>query len=78
MTYSESAWRKSTKSESGNCAEIGAWRKSVRSAGGNCLEAGQGQQVVGVRDTKQAHLGAWRTVLEFSPAAWQRFLDGLR
>jgi hypothetical protein len=28
-----------------------------------------------VRDTKEAHLGPGRTVLEFTPAAWQVFLN---
>ncbi len=72
-------WRKASFSESGNCTEIGAWRKSARSQGAsNCVEAGDGDAVVGVRDTKQAHLGEDRTVLEFSPAAWAGFLARVR
>ena len=78
-----SAWRKSSASASGACAEIGAYRTSSASindagAGSECAEVGTGPAVVGIRDTKQAHLGAGRTVLEFSPGAWGRFLAGVR
>ena len=67
------------RSRGRNCAEIGSWRKAVRSQGAsNCAEAGQGDAVVGIRDTKQAHLGEARTVLEFSPAAWTGFLGEIR
>jgi hypothetical protein len=78
------AWRKSAASSGyNNCAEIGAWRKSSASitdagAGSECAEVGAGNAVIGVRDTKQAHLGEARTVLEFSPGAWNRFLTRVR
>lgn len=58
-------------------SENGAWRKSTHSAGGNCVEAGGQPGTVGVRDTKEAPLGAARTVLEFTPAAWSAFLGRL-
>jgi hypothetical protein len=68
------SWRKSSRCGTSECAEIGAWRKSTSSfSNGNCAEVGQGQAVVGVRDTKQEHLGEARTVLEFTPAAWAAF-----
>ena len=78
-----SAWRKSAGSGNGatsNCAEVGAWRKAQASIGSNvnCAEVGTGAAVVGVRDTKQAHLGEARTVLEFTPGAWSRFLAQVR
>jgi hypothetical protein len=68
-------WRTSNYSlASQNCAEIGSWRKSEASKHANgCVETGHGPAVIGVRDTKQAHLGDARTVLEFSPAAWREF-----
>ncbi len=69
-----SGWRKSSRSESGNCAEVRAWRKSSRSmANGNCLEAGSGPGGVLVRDT--ANRGG--TVLSFTAGAWAAFLAGL-
>jgi hypothetical protein len=58
-------------------SENGAWRKSTHSAAGNCVEAGSRPGTVGVRDTKEAALGAARTVLEFTPAAWSAFLGRL-
>jgi hypothetical protein len=74
----EAAYRKSSHSEVGNCAEIGGWRKASFSfANGNCVEAGSGR-VVGVRDTKEAGLGEDRTVLEFAPGAWKEFISGLK
>ncbi len=78
------AWRKSAASYgTGDCAEVSAWRKSAYSindagAGSECAEVGTGTAVVGVRDTKQQHLGDARTVLEFSPGAWGRFLAEVR
>jgi uncharacterized protein DUF397 len=75
-----SNWRKSSRSNpNGQCAEIGSWRKASFSLSlGQCAEVGQGEQVIGVRDTKQAHLGDDRTVLAFSPAAWRAFTAGLK
>ena len=75
-----SAWRKPSLSFSnGNCAEVGTWRTSGYTYGGsNCAEVGAGDAVVGVRDTKEAHLGDARTVLEFNLGAWDRFLAQLR
>jgi len=73
------AWRKSEYSESSNCAEIGGYRTPSEShANGNCAEVGSGAQVVAVRDTKEAALGEARTVLEFTPGAWNRFLAEIR
>ena len=68
-------WTKSTFSFSnGNCAEA-AWRTSSASyGGGNCAEAGYGAGVIAVRDTKEAHLGEARTVLEFTPGQWRGLL----
>lgn len=73
-------WRKATYSQgASNCAEVGAWRKAGASFScGNCAEVGSGEQVVAVRDTKQAHLGDDRTVLEFSPSAWRRLLADIK
>lgn len=69
-------YRKSSYSEAGNCTEVGAWFKSSYSmADGNCLEAGQGTAVIGVRDTRDNGAGP---VLEFAPAAWTAFLQGLK
>jgi hypothetical protein len=52
------------------------WRKSSYSSsqGGSCVEVANTADVVGVRDTKQAHLGDARTVLSFAPGAWRAFL----
>lgn len=78
------AWRTSSASTwNGNCAEVRAWRKSAASindagAGSECAEVGTDGLVVGVRDTKQKDLGDGRTVLEFSPGAWGRFLAQVR
>ena len=75
-----SEWRKATFSQgASNCAEVGAWRKAILSfSNGNCAEVGCGEQVVAVRDTKEAHLGEERTVLEFSPAAWRGLLADIK
>lgn len=67
-------WRKSTHSESGNCAEIAAWRTSTHSNGTNCAEVSQDGAVVGVRDSQDPG----GPVLTFSPAAWTGFLARLR
>lgn len=69
------AWRKSSHSSgTGNCVEVGStsWRKSSYSDGtGNCVEVSSPDHIVGVRDTKQ---GADSPLLEFTEAAWLRFL----
>ena len=70
------AWRKSSRSGSGNaCVEIAMWRKSSRSGGGgaNCVEvadvaAGQ----ILVRDSK---LGESSAVLQFTPSQWRDFVS---
>lgn len=78
------AWRKSRHSgQRYNCAEVGAWRKASASindaqGGSECAEVGTGVTVVGIRDTKQQHLGDARTVLEFTPGAWGQFLAQVR
>ena len=40
MNNTESAWRKASYSETGNCAEVSAWRKASYSKSGNCAEIG--------------------------------------
>lgn len=74
------SWRKASWSGgNGECAEIGSWHKAEASfSNGGCVEAGSGTAVIGIRDTKQAHLGEARTVLEFTPAAWRKFITGLK
>lgn len=59
---------------------MGTWRKSSYSNanGGSCVEVADVPGTIGVRDTKQAHLGDARTVLSFSPTAWQAFTASLR
>lgn len=51
------------------------WRKSSysNSNGGSCVEVADALRAVGVRDTKQAHMGDSRTVLSFSHEAWRGF-----
>lgn len=72
-----SGWRKSRYSAPlGECVEAASWRKSTWSQNnGACIEAGTGTGTVGVRDTKDSGCGP---VLEFTPAAWQLFLSGLK
>lgn len=52
------------------------WRKSTRSgANGNCVEVANNLfGVVAVRDTKDRDGGT----LQFTPQAWDDFLDGVR
>jgi hypothetical protein len=52
---------------------IESWRKSSYSGGngGDCVEVGDGQDVIAVRDTKQAGQGP---VLTVSSAAWRSFM----
>jgi hypothetical protein len=72
-------WRKSTFSETGTCAEVAAWRKARSSSyNTDCAEVGTSGAVVGVQDTKEAHLGRERTVLEFAPGAWRAFLHDVK
>ena len=70
-------WRKSTFSVAGNCIETGSWRKTTYSEPGTCVEIGAGT-TVGVRDTKEKHLGERRTILEFSPDVWHAFTASLK
>lgn len=55
------------------------WRKSSysNSNGGSCIEVAD-TPAIGVRDTKQAHMGEARTVLTFRPGAWQGFVNAVR
>jgi hypothetical protein len=74
------SWRKSAYSATGSCIEVGSYRKSTHSMNaGDCAEVGQSavNSLVAVRDTKQAQLRD-RTVLMFSPEAWQDFTKGLK
>jgi hypothetical protein len=66
---------KSTHSlNNGTCVEA-RWIKSTHSLGsGTCVEARTGDGVVQMRDSK---LGDDSPILEFSPPAWQAFLDGI-
>lgn len=68
-------WRKSSRSTSTNCIEVGSWRTSSYSMnGGNCVEAGNGAAGVGVRDT--ADRGG--PVLTFAADEWERFTSALK
>lgn len=53
------------------------WRKSSYSAcNGNCVEVAElRHDLVGVRDTKDAHCGP---VLVFDSAAWSSFIDSVK
>lgn len=59
---------------------MGAWRKSSYSTegGGSCVEVADAPGKIGVRDTKQAHLGDARTVLAVTPWAWRKLTATLR
>lgn len=73
------AWRKPAASmANGACAEVGAWRKARGGDSGECAEAADLVPVVAIRDTKEAHLGAARTVLETTAGDWARFLGRVR
>ena len=68
-------WRKSSRSNSGACIEVGSWRKPRRSGGtGACVEVGHGPAAVGVRDSKNPD----GTVLTFGRKAWTAFADALK
>lgn len=56
------------------------WRKASYSAdgGGNCVEVGQAAGTIGVRDTKQAHLGEGRTTLRLTREDFRRFTATLK
>ena len=77
MVVNSESWRKSSRSATGNCAEVSNWRKSGYSEPGTCVEVGDGA-IIGIRDTKEAHLGDSRTILEFSPRTWQVFTTGIK
>lgn len=58
---------------------MGTWRKSTYSTeGGSCIEVADQPGRIGVRDTKEAHLGNARTVIEFDRAAWRGFMVRVR
>jgi hypothetical protein len=56
------------------------WRKATYSenGGANCVEVGDSTRSVMIRDTKEHELGAARTVLAVTPAAWSAFLQTVR
>ena len=67
-------WRKSSRSNSGACVEVGSWRKPRRSGGtGACVEVGHGPAVIGVRDSQDPD-GA---MLVFDGEAWAAFTASL-
>jgi Domain of unknown function (DUF397) len=67
----EVGWRTSTYTLSQHCVETATFRTSTYSMNaGACVEAGQDDKIIGVRDTKDRN----GPVLEFSPAAWRKFL----
>ena len=76
-------WRKSSRSQiNGNCLEA-RFRKSSHSFHeANCTEAALLGDVVAVRDSKQAPKpgceGPEGPHLEFSPADWSAFLEGIK
>lgn len=55
------------------------WRKASYSNGGasNCVEVANARRAVAVRDTKEAPRSG-RTVLRFTPEAWDRFTASVR
>ena len=74
-------WQKASYSaNNGACIEVNrGWQKSGHSAyNGNCVEVKKAEILVGVRDTKQAHLGDNRVILGFSRDAWQRFITSIK
>lgn len=56
------------------------WRKASYSenGGANCVEVGDAVRSVMIRDTKQAHLGDCRTVLDVPAQAWTAFTRTLK
>nr|WP_307850026.1 DUF397 domain-containing protein [Saccharopolyspora sp. HNM0986] len=69
-------WRKSSRSaSSANCVEVAfGWRKSTRSATtANCVEVALGDEVVGVRDSKDPDGG----VLVVPARRWAEFVGSL-
>lgn len=70
------AWRKSSRSaDTGNCVEVAfGWRKSSRSATtANCVEVAVGDEVVGVRDSKNTDGG----LLVVPVRRWADFVGAL-
>lgn len=59
---------------------MGKWRKSSYSTGngGSCVEVTEAAGTVRVRDTKEASLGEARTIVDFTPTAWDGFLARVR
>ncbi|WP_163512675.1 DUF397 domain-containing protein [Fodinicola acaciae] len=53
---------------------VSQWRKSTRSgSSSDCVEVGQGEQVIGVRDSKNPTAGT----LAVAASAWSAFLTML-
>lgn len=56
------------------------WRKSSYSSaqGGDCVEVGQSEGLIGIRDTKQAHLRDGRTVLRLTREDFRRLTSTIK
>ena len=73
---SAAGWRKSARSISGECVEVGVgWRKAKASVNnGQCTEVGSAPGAVLVRDTTDRK----GVTLAYPPGAWRAFLGALR
>jgi hypothetical protein len=65
-------WRKSTKSNSGNCVEA-RWQRSSHSSDLNCVETRSADVAIQIRDSKDVT----GPILQVSPAGWQSFVRNL-
>jgi Domain of unknown function (DUF397) len=68
-------WRKSSRSNTGNCVEAASWRTSSHSVNnGACVEVGRGQAAIGIRDSKLEH----SPVLVVPAASWVAFTGRIK